>query len=222
MSMNRRWLALCAAAMLAVMTAPASLADELPYYAQIERGRVIFDGPGYEYSYAGAVEEDGTYTIVAEAVDDEGNMWGWLKSGRGWVLLTEPGYAGEADALITAVMADEGWQEQHYRYVQEASEYTVWLTFRAGETVRNVQFISFAVADAGMKVDQVLYTVPEMQPGTPLVTGVVFYGDMTTYGLLVTDESGCQRCYTVSISGYDGSLVVEECELIALPVSANG
>lgn len=223
--MNMRTL-LAAVLLTCIITAVPALAAEVPYYEEIEYGRPIFTGPGYDSAYAGAVEEDGTYTIVAEAYDADGRLWGMLKSGRGWVLLREAAHTGYDDpmeSLISVTMTDFGRTEAGaYWYVQEHSEYTTWLTFRASDTVHSVQLVSFAVADAGLQIDQVLYTLPEMNERTPLIAGVVFYGDMTTYGILCTDGEGCLRCFTVSVSGYDGSPVVEECALIAMPVPGNG
>ena len=44
----------------------------------------------------------------------------------------------------------------------------------------------------------------------PLVADVVFYGDMTAYGLSFTDESGIQRHFAITMSGFDSSLVATE------------
>ena len=226
MTHRKRLAAMLASVLLMMAVTSAACAAEVPYYAEIDYGCPIFTGPGYDYAYAGAVEEDGTYTIVAEAQDADGRLWGMLKSGRGWVLLEDAGFGGDAapdGLLIDVTMADFSRPDESAAwYVQEQSEYTTWLTFRANDTVRSVQLVSFAVADEGLQIDRVLYTLPEMNVHTPLTAGVVFYGDMTTYGILCTDGEGCLRCFTVGVSGYDGSLVVEECNLIALPVPGNG
>ena len=44
-----------------------------------------------------------------------------------------------------------------------------------------------------------------------MVAAVSFYGDMTTYGISFTDASGAQRCFEISLSGVDGSVVLIEC-----------
>lgn len=42
-------------------------------------------GPGMNNSVKGVIRDHGIYTIVAEAPDDRGLMWGKLKSGAGWI-----------------------------------------------------------------------------------------------------------------------------------------
>ena len=42
------------------------------------------------------------------------------------------------------------------------------------------------------------------------MAGVVFYGDMTTYGISFVDEEGNERYYAVSLSGMNGALVLNE------------
>ena len=50
----------------------------------------IYEHPGFRYNCTDLVGEAGIYTIVEEATDWDGNLWGKLKSGIGWVCLTEP------------------------------------------------------------------------------------------------------------------------------------
>ena len=48
----------------------------------------IYDGPGYDHFPVGTVQVATLYTIMDEFSDGEGNIWGRLKSGAGWVDLT--------------------------------------------------------------------------------------------------------------------------------------
>lgn len=209
----------CMVAML--LTAIPAQAADTPYLEKVEAGQPIFEGPGYACDYAGEVSEDGTYTIVEEERDDSGNLWGRLKSGAGWIDLTNVRGEEAANSAPLISVAKAGWafleDGSYHEYIHEESDATVRLAFSADQTVENVQFVSFELSEAGMKVDRVLYSMEELYPGKPLVTAVVFYGDMTAYGLICTDGSGQQRCYMVSVSGYDGSLIVNECELVAVP-----
>ena len=59
------------------------------YLQEIYYGQSIYSGPGYNYSYVRGVEETNNYTIVDEAYDTDGRLWGKLKSGVGWVDLTD-------------------------------------------------------------------------------------------------------------------------------------
>ena len=60
----------------------------VPYLQRIERSdQSIYEGPGYDYCFVDTVRQRGTYTIVEEVRDSEGNLWGRLKSGKGWICL---------------------------------------------------------------------------------------------------------------------------------------
>ncbi len=57
-----------------------------PYLLDIlEATHPIYSEPSYSSDYVGTVQYAGYYTIVAEAWDNAGNVWGKLKSGAGWV-----------------------------------------------------------------------------------------------------------------------------------------
>lgn len=62
---------------------------DLPYTTSLKATDDICDGPGYDYGYLKEVGEDGVYTIVEERIGDDGFLWGRLKSGAGWVRLTD-------------------------------------------------------------------------------------------------------------------------------------
>ena len=48
---------------------------------------MIYAGPSFVSGAVAMVGESGTYTIVAEEIDTDGNSWGKLKSGAGWIYL---------------------------------------------------------------------------------------------------------------------------------------
>ena len=59
-------------------------------------------------------------------------------------------------------------------------------------------------------MDCVYDIFPELSASWPLVAEVVFYGDLTTYGVSFTDEYGAERHFALSMSGLDGSIVSSE------------
>jgi hypothetical protein len=61
-----------------------------------------------------------------------------------------------------------------------------------------------------MVVAEELYALPEISPDKPFVAGVVFYGDMTTYGISFTDASGTERYFSVYLSGRNGALITNQ------------
>lgn len=59
-----------------------------PYVIQLSIYTDIYKTPSFSSYNGDYVEESNIYTIVAEKWDQDGNLWGKLKSGRGWVLLS--------------------------------------------------------------------------------------------------------------------------------------
>jgi len=179
---------------------------QLPLYA----GDEIYAGPGYDFAVADAIEEEGTFTVVAAAWDGAGNLWGRLKSGAGWVFLKS-----ESAIIYYPIFADFATEELiakgPYEYVLvdeslEADEIAIY----AHETLTDVCFFE-AVHDGDICIENPLYNLPVLTVEKPIVAAVAFYGDLTTYGLSFTDESGAKRCFEISLSGLDGSVVLTEC-----------
>jgi len=157
----------------------------------------------------GIIGEDGVYTIVSEALDEFGNVWGELKSGAGWVNLNYVRYMGYPP--ITAYYADviEQIDEDQCDIVVDDSEYMVRIAFRANERLNDVSFTTLQYNNA-YEVEQNHYWIHWMEEDTYFVAGVVFYGDMTTYGISFVDEEGEERNYAVSLSGMNGELELRE------------
>jgi len=95
-------------------------------------------------------------------------------------------------------------------YTVEESEYTQYLAAWVGETVTNFRLQSMLLNDQGYAADAVLHKVEQLSPESPFVAGVVFYGDMTGYGFAFTDALGAPHQYVVTLSGMDGSVILEE------------
>ena len=166
---------------------------------------MIYAGPSFLAGAVARVEEAGAYTIVEEAVDGDGNTWGRLKSGLGWVCLTEP-----ALAPIYADYAPEDFNAYH-AYWSEETDYITSIGFTPGETLTNVKFglLDWFETESWQMAEE-LYAIDELDPDHCFLAQVVFWGDMTTYGISFTDAEGQPRHYAVSISGKDGSLVCAE------------
>ena len=166
---------------------------------------MIYAAPGFVHEITALVEEAGAYTIVEEATDRDGNLWGRLKSGLGWVCLTEP-----ALAPIHADYAPEGFNGYH-AYWSEETDYITAIGFTPGEKLTDVRFgLLDWFETESWQMSETLYTIDEMDPDHAFLAQVVFWGDMTTYGISFTDAEGEARHYAVSISGKDGSLVCRE------------
>lgn len=167
--------------------------------------KLIYCGAAFVFDAVALIGEAGVYTIVEEATDADGNLWGRLKSGIGWVCLTEP-----ALAPIYADYAEESFNAYH-AYWSDETDYITSIGFTPAEMLTDVQFgLLDWFETESWQMSEVLYTIDELDPDHPFLAQVVFWGDMTTYGISFTDESGHARHYAISISGKDGSLVCTE------------
>lgn len=185
----------------------------IPYLLKIPfADQSVFSGPGYDNSFVQTVELAGTYTIVEECWDYEGNLWGRLKSGVGWVDLTEIEYRIYAGAPISANYADAPLLNSgNYLYFNGGqTAYSVHVAFRAYETLSNVRFYDANLAaESGLELTP-LHFVDRMTPETPFVANVDFYGDMSAFAIAFTDGSGNERLYVLTTSGRNNALVFYE------------
>ena len=166
---------------------------------------MIYAGPAFLSGAVALVEEAGTYTIVEEAIDRDGNTWGKLKSGAGWICLTEPHLAP-----IYADYAAESFNAFH-AYWSDETDYITSIGFTPAEKLTDVRFgLLDWFETESWQMSEELYTMDELDPDHAFLAQVVFWGDMTTYGISFTDADGEVRHFAVSISGKDGSLVCQE------------
>lgn len=165
----------------------------------------IYGGPAFRYGVVAWVEEAGVYTIVEEAADMDGNLWGKLRSGAGWICRSET-----IQAPIFADYAAESFNAYHIYWTDWVENITS-IGFTPTETLKNVEFgLLDWFETESWQMSQVLHTLDEMDPQHPFLAQVIFWGDMTTYGITFDDENGETRCYAISISGKDGSLICQE------------
>lgn len=187
--------------------------SDLPYLLKIDRAdQSIYEGPGYDYVFVGTVQLRGTYTIVEEAWDYEGNLWGKLKSGAGWVDLTQIRSPEYANALISANYADDNLiLHGDYHYCPgDNSEYRIPIAIRAYGKLRNVELCAYDFAGDDFVMGEAFFTLSEMDEDLPLVAELAFPGDMSMYGISFVDEDGVTHTYSISVSGRNGSLVLSE------------
>lgn len=124
-------------------------------------------------------------------------------------LLLLCGCGGSVDVPMTAEFAVTDTAVDHM-FVSEESEYLSFILFTAEDKVTDVQVYAMEFAEDGFEPAEELYAVDQMKKGETLLGGVVFWGDMTTYGMSLTDSSGAVRTYEMTVSGKDGSLIFNE------------
>ena len=180
------------------------------YLLPLHAGDEIYAGPGYDFAIVDGLTKDGTFTIVASAWDAAGNLWGKLKSGAGWVFLK-----GASAMVYLPIYADFATEELiakgPYEYILvDSSLNATEIAIYANETLTDVCFFEHVHDDNGCS-EKPLAELETVTIEKPVVAAVAFYGDNTVYGIAFTDEAGMERCFDISISGMDGSLLLTEC-----------
>ena len=173
----------------------------------------IYSEPGYEYMQTGTVGEAGVYTIVEEAPEVEGTIWGKLKSGAGWIDLTL--LKIESEGILTADHADEKLlASDNYHYFASATDSSgVKIAFSAIVNLEDVSFCSLDMSENYQRGPE-LFRIPTWKPSQPFVVSVPFAGDMSAYELSCSYRGLFRYQFTVMISGRDGSI-----ELLPVPAT---
>ena len=173
----------------------------------------IHTGPGYDNEDIGTLLDVGTYTITEQIVCDEGITWGKLKSGLGWIDLNKASDATQHIPITMERIEKEllGEMDCHL-YLREETEYTQYLLIKPYEALTDVKLCFMSLAEDSLQPGETLYTLAKLDADKPLVLGVVFYGDFTTFGLTFTDGEGIERQYIIYTSGRNGSVVLQENE----------
>ena len=172
---------------------------ELPYRTEIPAEACIYSAPNPDAAYVQTIGEDGTFTIVEEALYGNDQVWGRLKSGLGWVNLTDPMFSGTQVPAVTASCTSKiVLNSKHIRAGEANGEYVVLLTFRPHENVYNV-----TLREDHPAWSNTLFTTGSLHPNQPLVVGVRLV-DFNTFTLTYTDSQGNQRSAYVGQNYVDG------------------
>lgn len=175
----------------------------------------IFSEPSYDASFVGVVGKATKYTIVEEVTDDEGNLWGKLKSGAGWVDLTEIRSGVREKLPVTVNFADKALlaDENTVRFVQEDVDYVIQVAFRPQQTLRSVSLAPYVMVGEDFEIGENLFYTDTLTPDTPLVADLIFSGDFTMFAITFTDEDGTVRNFAIGESGRNGTIYMTEIEV---------
>ena len=191
-----------------------STEKELPYLFKItDPDYPVYAASSYESNFVGTVQVEGVFTIVEEAEDEDGELWGKLKSGMGWINLTDTGMLDDkpvqAKFLTEAELEN---QKDYHKFVAEDSEYISWILFETEEELKDVklELLEYEYMQGKYESSEVLYELAELDGEKPFIAGVVYWGDMTTYGISFKDVEEKEYFYALTVSGKDGSLIMEE------------
>lgn len=178
---------------------PIEPARTLPYLVTVPRADFPFhQGPGYHTPQTGRVELAGVYTIVEEAYDDSGNLWGKLKSGAGWLDLTRL-KKEETDGPVISMssMAELLSGGGDYIYCPIAfDQYARKIYLKANVPLTNVEIFPLNVFEEQIEQPTV-YTVASWGAGEFLLLEASFPGDFSAYGIRVTDSDGVIYRYSI-------------------------
>lgn len=181
-----------------------------PYLKSIPAEVCIFAQPDPDSAYTRNIGEDGVFTIVEEYRHANGDLWGRLKSGVGWVNLSDFFCDGSQLPPVTASYSSDLILSGNYHlaglYTYE--DYKVDVTFYAHETVSDFRIYDYnPVAHTSTEL---LYTLDMLTPQKPLVAHLKFPGDFSTFYITFTDSSNQWHAYRISQSGRDGLIQMLE------------
>lgn len=175
----------------------------LPYTVKLtDPGMKIYEYPDFQANQGSmdTIGQTGVYTIVEEATDDAGNLWGKLKSGAGWICLHNA-----QNFPVSARLAEPDTVFQ-YHYDCQEKEYVTSIAMTANEDVYEFRFQKLAWNGDALQTQQELATAELFYKDCVFLGDVVFHGDMTVYGFSFVDQAGNTRYFALSLSGRDGSL----------------
>lgn len=175
----------------------------LPYTVKLtDPGMKIYEYPDFQANLGSmdTIGQTGVYTIVEEATDDAGNLWGKLKSGAGWICLHNA-----QNFPVSARLAEQDTVFQ-YHYDCQEKEYVTSIAMTANEDVYEFRFQKLAWNGDALQIQQELATAELFYKDCVFLGDVVFHGDMTVYGFSFVDQAGNTRYFALSLSGRDGSL----------------
>jgi len=166
---------------------------------------LIFDEPTYDGRCVGTVREAGVYTIVEEATDAEGNRWGKLKSGAGWLDLTQVEENNTAELLMTA--AELTYEpDATYLQVTEPAQYSTPIILHAYDRLTNVRLYSTVFDGETYEPAEPMYVAETMDENVPMVAHLEFTGDMTMFGVSFQDADGNFHHYRISTNGRNNAI----------------
>ncbi len=116
--------------------------------------------------------------------------------------------------LFAAFLDEEAPPAYYDAFVADDGEYSVQVVYSVDTTVTDVRVLSLAMTDYkdGKPVydETELYRQESLAPDCPLVVTLVFAGDLPNNGLSFVNPAGETQRFSLSQSGKDGSLFLEE------------
>ena len=136
--------------------------------------------------------------------------------GGGAELLSRPDTVYDENGPVLRVLRPDerffAMFDEVANFVHDDGELSTEIAFRSTRDLQNFQFLSVALEDVNESgayfTATELYSLDTLTPERPLLVQTSFPGDMPSIGVSYTDADGVTRYYSVSESGYDGSLIL--------------
>lgn len=108
----------------------------------------------------------------------------------------------------------KGYTDYH-EFVADTTEHQVQLLISTEKRVENFKFLGLFASGADENYNIIFdiderYALDALTPEKPLLVKMTFFGDLPSYGFSFDDETGKTRYFSISLSGYDGSIIVNE------------
>lgn len=177
-----------------------------PYLEEIPAEACVFKSADADSAFVQTILADGSFTIMEEVRAENGDLWGRLKSGIGWVNLTDPLCDGSQLPPVTISLAGKAVLNSDHHSAHVHSDYVRKISFVAHETVTDLRIV---FTNAGQTGDTV-YTMATLEPGKPLVAHLSYAGDFYGYYLYYKDANGTEHSNYIgeSLDGSYPALVV--------------
>lgn len=193
-------------------TKPATVekSSKVPYLQKIKRAdQPIYKGPGYDYKQNGTVKVVGTFTIVKEEYDEDGNLWGKLKSGVGWVDLTQIKSQNKNPPLLTVSQAEKTLLKsgKYHHWIADESEYMVQIALRCSQNLTNVCLYEISMGEDDDILTEIC-SISAWKKDTPIVADVAFPMDFSSYAICFNDKNGKEHWFCIYQSGRNGEIAL--------------
>ena len=116
-------------------------------------------------------------------------------------------------AFLTAAFAEDHQPQEYIEFHEESTGHEVQIVIATDRQVTDFQFLALTPREEEGDLTwdtEALYSLDVFSPHTPLLVTTTFAGDLPGRGIAYTDTDGSVRHYTLSLSGKDGSLLLEE------------
>lgn len=180
---------------------------DVPYILEPPAEACVFKEPDANSKFVRSFGHQGAYTIVEERYDDQGNLWGKLKSGIGWTNLTDPFCGGpDAPKVIAAYASKQVLSgDYHLAGIHTGDQYKVNVSILAHETVYDVSIRDYDMINE--RVGSARYTLDQLDPEKPIVAHLAFPGDFSAFLVYYTDESGVEHEILLWMSMDDSNFI---------------